>query len=194
MSKPRLAQIAQDGATEGQVATFNATSGDWEPKTPTVKQLFSFNVNDATFPATTPAAATSRNEHPLIAFDDTTSEAIVLHGVISNDYSGGNVTVDLDTVADTATSGDFVVSVEVERIADGGTDIDADSFDTAVTATSTTNGTSGIVKRTSIVLSNAAADAWAAGDAFRLRVKRLPADAADDMTGDLQLLRVSGRQ
>ena len=35
MPKLRLKQLAQDGATNGQVATFNTVTGLWEPATPT---------------------------------------------------------------------------------------------------------------------------------------------------------------
>ena len=34
-SRPRLAQFDASGATNGQVARYNSTSGNWEPATPT---------------------------------------------------------------------------------------------------------------------------------------------------------------
>lgn len=157
-------------------------------------QMAAFDANQATFPATSPAAATSRNSHPLLAFDDIAAENVVFHGVMSNDYTGGNLTLDLDWVAASATSGDVVWGVEVERIAAAGHDIDADSFAAQVTGTSTTSGTSGIVTRTSIALTNVQADAIATGDAFRLRVQRVAGDAGDTMAGDAQALRISVRQ
>ena len=153
-----------------------------------------FDANDATFPSSNPAAANSRNGHPLLAFDDTTAENVIFHDSMSNDYSAGNITVDIDWVAASATTGGVTWGVEFERIAAGGHDIDADSFDTQQTETSTTNGTSGIVTRTSIVLTQAQADSIAAGDAFRLRAQRVTGDGGDDMSGDAQILRVIGRQ
>ncbi len=39
MSKPRLKQSAQDGATNGQVVTFNTGTGRWEPQTPAAGAL-----------------------------------------------------------------------------------------------------------------------------------------------------------
>jgi hypothetical protein len=157
-------------------------------------QLFTFDPNMATFPASNPAAATSRNEHPLISFDDTTAESIIFHWVMTNDYNDGYLTIDIDWVAATATTNSVVWGVEIERIAPGGTDIGADSFDSQQVAASTTNGTSGVVTRTSIGLNNSDADAILAGDAFRLRIQRVAGNGGDDMTGDAQLLRVSGRQ
>ena len=136
----------------------------------------------------------SRNAHPILAFNDTTAESVVFHEVMGNDYSAGNLTIDIDWVAETATTGGVTWGVEVERTAPGGTDIDSDSFDTQQTGTSTTNGTSGIKTRTSIVLTQAEADGITAGDAFRLRIQRVTGDGGDDMSDDAQILSVIGRQ
>ncbi len=158
-------------------------------------QMFSFDANMATFPASAPAAATSRNEHPLIAYDATIAEKVVFHGVMSNDYqSGSNLLIDIDWVADTAVIDGVTWGVEIEAIATGGHDIDADSFATQKIGTSTTSGTVGIVTTTTITLTNAEADTIAASDAFRLRVERVTGDSGDDMLGDAQLLRVQARQ
>lgn len=153
-----------------------------------------YDANDATFPATNPAVAESRNGHPLLSFDDTVAENVIFHDAMSRDYSAGNVIVDIDWVAASATSGGVTWGVEFERIAPGGQDIDSDGFAAQQTGTSTTNATSGIVTRTSISLTQAQADAIAAGDAFRLRVQRVVGDGGDTMVGDAQILRVIGRQ
>lgn len=189
--------VAISGATAptaGQV--LEATSGTaaaWA--TPAGADLWpAHDANDATFPNTNPAAAESRNEHPIIGFDDTVAEDVVFHDAISRDYSAGNITVDIDWVAASAIIGGVTWGVEFERIAPGGQDIDTDGFAAQQTGTSTTNGTSGIVTRTSIVLTQAQADSIAAGDPFRLRVQRVVGDVGDDLVGDAQILRVIGRQ
>ncbi len=84
--------------------------------------------------------------------------------------------------------------LEAETITPGGQDIDVDGFATQQTGTSTTNGTSGIVTRTSITLTQAQFDAITAGDAFRLRVQRVAGAGGDTMVGDAQVLRIVGRQ
>jgi len=76
----------------------------------------------------------------------------------------------------------------------GGQDIDADGFATQQTATSTTNGTSGIVTRTTITLTQAQADSIAAGDTYRLRLERVATDGGDNMSGNAEVLRVIVRQ
>ena len=132
-----------------------------------VSHLGHFNANDATFPATNPAGGFSRNGHPILLFDDGTAENVIFHGVMSRDYasaSPGNILVDLDWVAPTVTTGDVTWGVEFERVAPGGQDIDSDSFATQQTGTSTTNGTTGVVTRTTISLTQTQADSIEAGE------------------------------
>jgi len=154
-----------------------------------------FDANDATFPATDPAAASSRNGHPVLNFDDgATEERVVFNDVMSRDYSAGNVIVDVDWVAKTAVVGGVTWGIEIERDAPGGQDIDSDGFAAQQDGTSTTNATSGVVTRTTITLTQAQADSIAAGDAYRMRLERVTGDVGDDMVGDAQVLRVVVRQ
>ena len=164
------------------------------PPAAAVTQLNSFDANDATFPASSPAAATSRNEHPLLAFDDTTAENVVFHGTMSRDYSGGDITVDVDWLAASAAVGDGVWGGQFERLAPGGQDYDADGFAAQQTATSTTNATSGIPNRTSLLFTNAQADLIAAGDRYRFRVQYVATDPGRTMVGDAQFSGLNMRQ
>jgi len=182
-------------ATDGEVAANVVVQGnDSRLVNNQNNQLDKFNSNDASFPATAPAAASSRNEHPVVNYDDTTPENIVFNSLMSNDYLDGSLTVDIDWVALTAVVGDVVWGVEVERIDIGGLDIDADSFAAQQTGTDTTNATSGIATRTSITLTQAQADSIAAGEAYRIRVQRVAGAGGDTLVGDAQLLRVALRQ
>jgi len=157
-------------------------------------QLFSFNANNATFPASNPAAAASRNGHPLLAFDDGTDETVIFHESISHDYLEEGLTVDIDWVAASAIIDDVKWDASFERIAPNGIDIDGDDFGTVRSVVSTTNATSGKVTRTSIVFTQVQAKSIAAGDAFRLKLTRNGTDVSDDMAGKAQILRVVGRQ
>jgi len=152
-----------------------------------------FDANDAIFPDSNPVVAGSRNNHPILGFDDTTAESIIFNNTIPNNYDGEDINVDIDWVAETATTGGVTWGVEIEANAPGGNDIDSDSFDTQQTGTSTTNGTSGIIKRTTITLTQVEADAIAANDSFRLRVQRVTGDGGDTMTGDAEIIKVSVR-
>jgi hypothetical protein len=179
--------------TSGQHLRTNGAAADPSWETPVAGGGFTlgFDLNDASF-LSSPAQGKSRNNHPIIAFDDTTDENVVLSDVLPGAYaSGSNISVRIDWVAASATSGDVVWGLELERVAAGGHDIDSDSFDTQKTGTSTTNATSGIPTRTTITLDNSEADAIAAGDRFRLRVERVATSGSDTMSGDAEIVAVS---
>ncbi len=201
------ATIGEVKITKVNVSVIRANaSGDWETGKGSVTPIsFSaigsgagvetggFDANDAIFPSSNPAAADSRNSHPILAYDDTTAESVIFSSSFRGGYLGGDVIVDIDWVAATATSGGVTWGVEFERNAPGGTDIDADSFDTQQTEASTTNGTSGIITRTTTTLTQAEADDIEALDAFRVRIQRVVGDGGDTMTGDAQVLKVRVR-
>ena len=152
-----------------------------------------FDANDAIYPSSNPAAADSRNGHPIISFDDTAAENVLFNSSVSQNYVGGDVFVDIDWVAATATTGGVTWGIEVERNVPGGDDIDSDSFAPQQTGTSTTNGTSGVITRTTITLTQAEADAIEALDDYRIRLQRVVGDVGDDMVGDAQVLSVGVR-
>lgn len=154
----------------------------------------SFDANSALYPSSNPAAADSRNAHPIIAFDDTVAENVSFGSVVSAGYTGGDTDIHIDWVAATATTGGVTWGVEIERNAPGGTDIDSDSFAAQQTGTSTTNGTSGIITRTTITLTQAQADAIEALDSCRIRLQRVVGDGGDDLVGDAQVIKVGWSQ
>lgn len=128
-----------------------------------------------------------------LRFDATTQESIYFVFRAVN-YGSGNITIDIDWYADTASSGNCVWEAQISCITP-----DADSQDVETDALATLNyvqdthlGTTGQrVHRASITLSNL--DSIAAGDFCTLKIAR-DADgtnATDDMTGDAQLLMVT---
>jgi len=141
-------------------------------------------------PASNYATLGTRNSHPYLAFDTTTQEAAVFSGVLPADYAGAGVTVDLWCSLTSATSGTVGWDVAFERMNASSLDIDADSFGSATTVTATTvPGTSGQLLKMSVNVSDGAnMDSLAAGEMFRLRIRR---DVANDTaSGDAELLRV----
>ncbi len=155
------------------------------------------NALDAILPSVTPCGISSRNQHPILTFDDGASvvnETVLFNCVMSKDYRGGAFSCDIDWVSEDQIAGGVTWGVSIERMAAGGTDIDADSFATEQTGTLTTNATSGVVNRTTIAFTQVQADNIVAGDSFRLRARRLTGDVGDTMTNDAEILRVIGRQ
>lgn len=91
----------------------------------------------------------------------------------------------------TATSGNAVIGASIERD-DSGTDLDADSFDTEVTTTQATSGTSGAPATATITFAaNADIDALVAGEQFRLKVRVLGANGSHTIGAAVQVMSVT---
>jgi hypothetical protein len=134
---------------------------------------------------------TTRNQHVLAAFDYTTDEIGYYTGRLPDNYNGDGLTVVVDWVAATATTGDVVWNVAFERIAANGLDIDSDSFGADNTATDTCNATPGKVKYSTINFTDGAdMDSVVAGETFRLRITRDADNGSDTMVGDAQILAI----
>jgi hypothetical protein len=145
-------------------------------------------------PSSNYATLDLRNQRAVLDFDTSTQEAAIFTSVLPNDYGGGGITVDVFFSATSATSGTIGWDVAVERIDASSLDIDSDSFATAATVTAVTvPGTSGQILKSSVNIANGSAmDSLAAGELFRLRIRR---DVANDTaTGDAELLAVSVRE
>jgi hypothetical protein len=141
-------------------------------------------------PATAFATLDTRNSIAVLDFDDTTDESAVFVGIIPEAASlGSGLKIRLHWMATTATSGNVVWDVSLERMT---TDLDSDSFDTIASgAPAAANGTSGILTVTEITLTTI--DSVTAGDGYRLKVTRDANNASDTMTGDAELVAVEIR-
>lgn len=153
------------------------------------KIIDKFTASSNQPPATGFATLDTRNSIAVLDFIDTSTESAVFVGIMpeSANLSSG-VIVRLIFMATTATSGDVRWSVALER---GNTDLDTDSFDTAVAANVAVNGTSGIPSVAEITVTTI--DGIVAGDLYRLRVQRIGGDGADTATGDAELIAVEVR-
>lgn len=156
--------------------------------------LFQFTAGDNEPPASGYATFDTRNGIRVLDFDAASIEAAIFRGVLPSHYAGGGLTLDLYWMATTATSGDVKWGVAYEENDPGNNDLDADAFGTESTAIGTTNGTSGKVTKTTITITHANMGSPAAGDPFRLKVRRVASDAADTMTGDAELLAAHAKE
>jgi hypothetical protein len=171
----------------GDVLSATATGGG----TNTILQFF---PRDAEFPVTDFATIDTRNNHPVLDFNDTTVETVFFTGFIpqgaSFATSGTALTFVLESTATSATSGNIGWNVALERIVAGGIDIDADNFGTAQPGSAAVSGTSGIVTEVSVTFTLAQLPSLlAAGDMIRVRVQR-NTSVSGDHAGDAELLGV----
>jgi hypothetical protein len=171
----------------GDVLSATATGGG----TNTILQFF---PRDAEFPSTNFATIDTRNNHPCLDFDETTTETVFFTGFIPQGATfagtGTALTFVLESTATSATSGNIGWNVALERIVAGGIDIDADNFGTAQGGSAAVNATSGIVTEVSVTFTQAQLPtSLAAGDMIRVRVQR-NTSVSGDHTGDAELLGV----
>lgn len=148
-------------------------------------------VPPASNPATLEAVAGTNFVVPSLAFDAGTDEAVLFFFRAVN-YGSGNITIDIDWYAGTASSGDVIWGAQIAAITpDTDTqDIETDAFATANTVTDSHLGTTAQrLHRASITLSNL--DSIAVGDWCCLKIYRDADNASDTMTGDALLTKLT---
>lgn len=167
----------------GTTLTATATGGG-------TKTYAVFNALDNQPPAANFATLDTRNSIAVLDFHPTDDKNAVFVGVMPESASlGSGLKVFLHWMASTATSGNVRWGVQFER---GNTDLDSDSFATAVEGNGAANATSGIPTVTELTVTTI--DSITAGDLFRLKVFRNADDATNDtMTGDAELIAVEVR-
>lgn len=142
-------------------------------------------------PSSNPATLDTRNQHPVLDFDDSTNESAVFSAVMPRNYAGTTgVTVYIHYAMASAEADTIDWDVAFERIGDQQLDIDGDGFAAANSVDNTTvPGTSGLVDIVNVTFTDGAdMDSVAVGEGFRLKVTR---DASsDDATGDAELVFV----
>lgn len=184
--------------TAGQVLTSNGAGVD-----PTfqaagnTKPFLQWDALGNEPPAAAYATPDTRNIHAVLDFDGTTDEEAVFRGVLPISYAGGGLTCECFVAFTSATSGSVRLQAAIERIDASSLDIDADSFAAFQSAGGTAPGTSGQVIKVAITFTaGAQMDSLAAGEAFRLKIRR-DADGTsgtDDVATDMELLRVVLRE
>jgi hypothetical protein len=158
------------------------------------KPFIGFHPYDNEPPSPDFATLDLRNRRVCLDFDATTQEDAVFTAVLPTNYAGGGLTVTVYCAMTSATTGTVGWDVAFERMDASSLDIDTNSYAAAQTITAqTVPGTSGQILAMSVSVSNGAnMDSVAAGEMFRLRVRR---DVANDTaTGDAELLFVTVRE
>lgn len=152
-----------------------------------------FGPQDNEPPAASFATLDLRNSHPVLDFDGAADEEAVFTSVLPTQYSGLGLDINTWWSFTSATSGSLRVQAALERIDVSSLDIDADSFASFGSAGGTAPGTSGQVIKVTVALTDGAnMDSLAAGEAFRLKIRR-DADGTsgtDDIASDAELVAV----
>lgn len=155
---------------------------------------FVFRPFGAEFPSTNfPQLKKDAQNHPVLAFDPTTSETCYWTDVIPQGWTG-TVTAVLSYKMSSGVSGGVAFDIAVEAVTSGDAfDMDAgSSFATVNTGTdSAVPGTAGYMEQISFTLSNL--DSAAAGDSVRFSLARNVSNAADTATGDCEILSLEIR-
>lgn len=155
--------------------------------------LLVFGPNDNEPPSSAYATLDTRNLHPTLDFDGATDEEAVFTAVLPAHYAGGGLTILSFWAFTSATTGSLRVQTGIERIDASSLDIDADSFAAFNSAGGTAPGTSGqVIAVTTTHASGAEMDSLAAGEMFRLKIRR-DADGTsgtDDIATDAELIAV----
>jgi hypothetical protein len=169
----------------GDVLSATATGGG----TNTIMRLF---PKDNEPPASAFATIDTRNSHPVLDFDATTTETAIFRTYVPQGAtfagSGTALTIYIDAAAASATSGVVGWSVSLERLVAGGQDLDSDNFGTAQSGSQTISGTSGVMCRTTVIFTQAQLpSSLAAGDMFRIRIQR-NTSVGSNHTGDAEFV------
>ena len=150
-------------------------------------ELFFVDADQENFPNTNYAVGGERGDgepsHPTMKFDSGTEKFIILVGFVPSNYVTGD---DLDFThgwTSSATSGDAIWGVSVERN-NAGFNIDTASWGTEATATGTAPTTDGDRVETSVTIPGSSLQSLEPGEKIRLRLARKAAAVGDDMAAD----------
>lgn len=158
--------------------------------------LCAFAPQDNEPTATDYATLDTRNAHPVLDFDASTTERATWTNFLPRHYSNGGITVTTIWAATTATTGNVVWRGEFERMAASDIDIDSDSFGTQVASTASCSATPGLLSYTTIAFTATQLDSLASsgGEAFRFKLTRVATATGDSMSGDAELVLVEIRE
>lgn len=133
----------------------------------------------------------TRNEHLLLDYDDGTNqhECIFFSSLMPQRYSGRGVVVHIHYCMSSAVANDVFWGVAFEKMT--GLNIASDSFATMKNAVDTVPGTAGQVTSMTITFADGAEmDSVAAGNVFRILLRRRTDQGEDTAAGDAELVSV----
>lgn len=170
---------------QGRITAASNGSGGGGGGTKTFK---SFTPLDHQPAATNYPTRDTRNSIALLDYDDTTDETACFIGVIPEAAVVSSGIYVIIKWAAAAITGATRWGAAFENM---NTSISSDSFDTAVEANTTVNGTTLVPNVTTLTITTI--DSLVAGDTFRLKVYRAATNGGDTMVGDAEIISVEVR-
>lgn len=187
--------VEEDPATQSTMICCDANGESHRLEHKINGDVLRLSVDDAIYPTSDPAESVSRNDHKLIAFDDTTPESVIWRDLLPGNFNGADLLVTIYWLAATAVEGEVVWGCEWERNAVAGHDIDADSWGIQRRMRGTAPDTSGVLQSTVLRFSQSEADDIGSGESFRLRIQRLASQEGNSgMSGDAQIFGVTVKE
>lgn len=188
-------QLAATAVTAGTYANPGAITVDSDGRITSISSgnlLFEFFPRDNEAPGTSFARFDTRGDHPVLDFHETNTETAIFRRYIRPGVTfaddGTAVSIFIDAVAFSATSGVVGWTASFERLAPGGQDLDSPGFGTAQSGSTSINTDSGKIARVQINFTKAQLPSgFAAGDMFRLRIQR-NTSVGSDHTADAQFV------
>lgn len=194
--QPRMKQMAQDGATDGQVPKWNNATGKWEPGTVSgggsITGLLTKAIpfTDDIPSVTPPTPSTTGTDIDTLDFPDGSTTGQKVEFDVPDDYDGGDLEVLAVWRPESSVAGPTNVRIQTDGEIGDISDGDVDTISSANTDV-TVPDSSTAVERT--VLKTITSGTFGAGDHILLNFKRLGADGSDTYTADWKLIGMQYR-
>ena len=133
-----------------------------------------------------------RNGLLVLDFDASTDETCEFAGYMPQHYAGTTgITVKVLWMSQDQTTGNCIWDVAFKSITDDADDVDTKAFAAVNSVTATTASATGEVDYASITFTDGAdMDSVAAGEYFRMQVRRDADNASDTLTNDAELVGI----
>lgn len=158
--------------------------------------LMAWFSKDGEPPSSNYATIDTRNQIPVLDFNDSTDESIEFSGIMPRSYSGNGVTLILGWMATdtTVTPHNCIWQAAFKSVTSDTDDLDSKAFAAANSVTDAEASASGEVVYAEITFTDGAdMDSVAAGEYFRLKVNRDADNGSDNLTDDSELVSVEMR-
>lgn len=157
--------------------------------------LVVFDMGASRPPASSFATLDTVNSHLVADYVNGSNVYMTFECVLPRNYAGGGITATLTWTTNTGTTGNVVWFMAFERHQATTTDLTTDHFASDQSTTTAVPGTAGEPQYTAIAFTDGAQiNSIAAGESFRIKVRRNGGNASDTFANTAQLMKVELRE